>query len=177
MVYTGKRILELGNLVRTHGVKGNLVLRLLPGWNENILNDLQWIFLMIRNKPVPFQVSFSQALNDKEIQVQLDGVDTKEAAEVFLHTPLAMEAGRVRRKKVTDNLSFLSGYRVMAGNVIAGTIKIIESHGPQLLFVLDNGILIPAHEDFIVEIDDKKKEVKMQLPEGLLDINKDNAED
>lgn len=176
MVYADKRILELGTLVRTHGVKGNLVLRLLPGWNDTILNNTRWIFLMIRSKPVPFMLTSCQPLNDKEVQVQLDGVATKEDAGELLQLPLAMEAKRMKRKAVHDNLSLFTGYSIISDGKNVGTIKAIEEHGPQLLFALDNGVLIPAHDDFIVSVDDEAEVIVMNLPEGLLEINSDSHE-
>jgi len=40
----------------------------------------------------------------------------------------------------------------------------------------DEELLIPAHEELIDEIDDEKKTIKVNLPEGLLGLNKDNKE-
>jgi ribosomal 30S subunit maturation factor RimM len=35
----------------------------------------------------------------------------------------------------------------------------------------DKEILIPLHEDLIIRIDNKKKIIKMDLPQGLMEIN------
>ena len=41
-----------------------------------------------------------------------------------------------------------------------------------VLFVIENGdeeVLLPAHEEFILDIDRKKKILKVDIPDGLLD--------
>ena len=56
-----------------------------------------------------------------------------------------------------------------------GVLEGVDDSTDNPLFVVrdDDGqeILIPLHEDFIEEIDDDGKVVRLDLPNGLLDIN------
>jgi 16S rRNA processing protein RimM len=73
-------------------------------------------------------------------------------------------------------LKGLSGYKVYKiDNRLVGTIiDVIENPGQLLMNVRikkDKEILIPLHEDLIIRIDNKKKIIKMDLPQGLIEIN------
>ena len=58
--------------------------------------------------------------------------------------------------------------KIFNEGVLIGTVQNIENPGKQFLFVLENELLIPAHDDLIEKIDDKKKSIFMKLPEGLV---------
>jgi 16S rRNA processing protein RimM len=54
-----------------------------------------------------------------------------------------------------------------------GKIKNIKENISQDLFVIDhnkNEVLIPIHDEFIVEVDKKKKQIIVKTPEGLIDL-------
>jgi len=40
-----------------------------------------------------------------------------------------------------------------------------------VLFCLDNGLLLPANDDLLERIDVKQRQIVMNIPEGLLDLN------
>jgi 16S rRNA processing protein RimM len=68
------------------------------------------------------------------------------------------------------------GYSVLVQNDnFLGTITgIIKNTGQWLLSIASPSkkeILIPLHNDFIVSIDDPKKTIIMEIPDGLIDIN------
>ena len=79
--------------------------------------------------------------------------------------------------EVSENdLNHLKGYRIRTPqDELLGTIQeIIENPGQILLSVLPqegNNILVPLHDDFIVNVDHRKKIIIMDLPDGLTDIN------
>lgn len=53
-----------------------------------------------------------------------------------------------------------------------GTIRSIDNLNINPLMVVgDNEVLIPFHPDFVTKIDFRKKQVKVSVPEGLLNIN------
>ena len=54
-----------------------------------------------------------------------------------------------------------------------GTISDVDDTTINVLFVIEkedgDELLLPAHEEFILDIDHKKKRVKVDIPEGLLE--------
>lgn len=168
MIYKQKKIVTIGSIVKTHGVHGALLLRLIQGFNASILNKASYCFLLLRNKPVPFKLIEIIESNDAEIILQFLNITTKPEAEHLLNLELAIERNSPIRKRKTDNILLLIGYKVYNHEVLIGTIQKIENPGKQFLFVLEKEVLVPVHDDLIELIDDKKKSVFMNLPEGLI---------
>lgn len=168
MIYRQKKLITIGSLVKTHGVQGAMVLRLIQGYNPSILNKSNYCFLNIRNKPVPFKLEEVQESNLTDIIVQLDSIASKPDAEDFLNYQLSIERKTPIRKKKTDNILLLIGYSVYNAGKLIGTVINIENHGKQFLLVLEDELLIPAHDDLIESIDDAKKTIYMKLPDGLV---------
>jgi 16S rRNA processing protein RimM len=72
----------------------------------------------------------------------------------------------------TPSLSSLVGFKIVSvpdGSTI-GTIAAIDDTTQNILFELEDGTLIPASDELIENIDVNKKEIIMNIPEGLLDI-------
>ena len=54
-----------------------------------------------------------------------------------------------------------------------GKIKNIKENISQDLFVIDyksNDVLIPIHDEFIINVDRDKKQIIVKTPEGLIDL-------
>lgn len=168
MIYRQKKLITIGSIVKTHGVHGGLLLRLIQGYNTSILNKLGYCFLQIRSKPVPFKILEATESNQSEIILNLEGIHSKPIAEDLLNLELSVERNNPIRKKKTDNILLLVGYKVYNDDKLIGTVLNIDNPGKQFLFVLENDLLLPVHEDLILKIDDKKKSIFMNLPEGLV---------
>ncbi len=168
MIYLQKKLLTVGSFVKTHGVQGALILRLVQGINPSILNKTKWCFLNIRSKPVPFKLDEVVEMNSTELIIQLENIKSKPEAELFLNYEMAVERNAPVRKNKTDNILLLIGYKIFNEGELIGTVQGIENPGKQFLFVLENDLLIPVHEDLIEKIDDRKKSIFMILPSGLV---------
>ena len=55
-------------------------------------------------------------------------------------------------------------------DLVVGTIASIDDTTANILFELEDGRLIPANDDLIVDIDTEHRQIRMNIPEGLLDI-------
>ena len=58
----------------------------------------------------------------------------------------------------------LVGYTIMVKNAKLGTITAIDDSTMNVFAELDDGRLVPLHEDFIVEIDSDKQYIHAQFP-------------
>lgn len=63
------------------------------------------------------------------------------------------------------------GYELTDSNTgkTVGTIEAVDDATENILFELDNGLLIPAPEELIEEVDTECRKVTVAVPEGLLD--------
>ena len=56
-----------------------------------------------------------------------------------------------------------------------GLIQRVDDRSPQALFVIEHQgreVLVPVVDDFIEKVDKKNREIRLRLPEGLLDLYK-----
>ena len=51
-----------------------------------------------------------------------------------------------------------------------GRIASIDDQTANILFELEDGTLVPAHEELIAGIDKQQRQIMITLPEGILDL-------
>lgn len=164
---------SIGKLAATFGVKGELVLVHHLG-QKTALKGVQAIFIeMKRDELLPFFVEEARVKNDTELFIKLEGIDTKEEARNYIQKQVWLPEDTVLQfSNKTAPISFLGFHIIDNGTDIGEILEVIEQPH-QMLFRIDlNGkeALIPSHQDTLLKIDKKKKEVHLQLPDGLLDI-------
>ena len=164
----------LGRIAKVQGYEGAVTIRLEKTFTDNI-PEMESVFLEIEGKPVPFLISESDHRGAGILRLEFKGYDSVEKINEFTGCRVFLKSGKGQKIRHND-LSFFVGFKVTSGDKsMAGTIReIIENPGQWLISVeTEKGkeILIPFHEDFIIKIDRKKKIIKMDLPEGLTEIN------
>ena len=165
----------LGRITRLHGFEGTVTIKLEKSFLENI-PELEWVFLEIEGKPVPFFISISEYLGADILRLRFEGYETIEKASEFVGSRVYLTTGE-GGINIKDDHRDLCGFKVqLSDKSLVGTIiEVIKNPGQWLLNIKDGKgkeILIPLHEDFITDIDKRKKIIRMDLPEGLTDVNK-----
>jgi 16S rRNA processing protein RimM len=107
----------------------------------------------------------------------LETISTREQAQALRNSPILMREEDIQ---LADFESALPEYAEFEGFTIVdetlGTIGVIEEilELPQQEMAVvqykDQEVLIPMNEELIVEVNEEKKELKMELPGGLLDL-------
>jgi 16S rRNA processing protein RimM len=164
----------LGRIMKVSGYEGAVAVKLEKIFTENI-PPMESVFLEIEGRPVPFFIADIDYSGADVLRLQFEGYETVEKVNEFVGCRVFLTSGLDE-----DNFSAqdpgLAGYRVIVEkDKFLGTVsEVIQNPGQWLLNVLSpdkKSFLIPLHEDFIVSIDKKKKTIKMDIPEGLTEIN------
>jgi 16S rRNA processing protein RimM len=164
----------LGRITKVSGYEGGVVVKLERFFSEK-LEHMESVFLEIEGRPVPFFISASDYSGADILKLKFEGYNSSEkiiefvGCRVFLTTPPTAD-------NKTKEMKSLVGFSVLTPDKIKiGTVEeVISNPGQLLLNVIsdsDKSILIPLHEHFVVKIDNKKKLMIMQIPEGLTEIN------
>ena len=159
--------LEIGYFSRTHGVKGQLVLRT---EHDLDLDSLKAVFVDVRGARAPFFVSRSMVTNNG-IVLTLEDINTVEQARTLMNKSVFALPGVILDPEEADDLTGYELCDVSAGPL--GHVKSIEDHGAQQLFVVNfkgKDILLPVSDDLIEEIDDEKRVIRYKAPDGLIDM-------
>ena len=160
---------EVGSAVKVHGTKGELKFILTQNFKIK-----EWAFLEFRGKPVPFYIEHTKAEFADEMIMKLRSIDSVEQASTYIGKPLLMLAKQVKMVKNANDWN-LEGYSMMDEQmgelgIITG---IIDNTYQSLALVNYQGreIMVPLVDEIVLEINDKKKEVFVAIPDGLLALN------
>ncbi len=168
--------IKAGIIVKPHGVSGETAVRLLPSMEPHELLPT-FVYINIDNGLVPFRVESFRYKSDDILLVTLPLLPTPEKIRDLMDCDVYIAPDEIERSAPQlDRSKTLIGYRLKdaaLGDV--GLVTDIQEITGNPLFVVEHlkgEVLIPATEDFILEIDDKKRVITVKTPRGLLGINK-----
>ena len=164
-----EEVYRIGRLGKTHGVKGEVTLL----FDDDIFDrvDCDYLILEVDGILVPFFIEEYRFKGDTTAIMKFEDVDTQQRAQeltgcnVFFPRLLAEEDN-------TPSLSMLIGFNLVEASsaAVIGRIAAIDDSTANLLFELEDGTLIPANDDLIENIDMAKKQITMNIPEGILTL-------
>jgi 16S rRNA processing protein RimM len=164
----------VGTLAKLHSFKGRFVLISETSLSEDIEN-WESVFLDIEGLLVPFFIDFINLTSDSSVIIGFEDIDSSEKAKDFVSCKVYQLQSLVQEVEEDPACNQLSGYRVIDKTVgLIGTIDKILDYNQNLLFRIVKGkeeILIPVNDDIIKKINHKKKEISIDAPEGLLNLN------
>jgi 16S rRNA processing protein RimM len=164
----------LGKIVKKYSFKGEVLVKLDTDEPE-LYENIEALFIDLRNNLVPFFIESSQLHKSELLRIKFEEVDTEEDADSILKCDVYLPL-QVLPKLEDDQFYFheIIGYTVEDLNFgTVGIVKSINDSTAQALFEIDRDgieILIPMNDDFIKKVDKKKKLIIMETPEGLIDL-------
>ncbi|MCL8007208.1 ribosome maturation factor RimM [Gelidibacter japonicus] len=164
----------LGKIVKKYSFKGELLIKLDTDEPE-IYEDLESVFIDLRNNLVPFFIESSQFHKSELLRVKFEDVDTEEDADALIKCDLYLPL-EFLPKLDDDKFYFheIIGFTVEDVNFgKVGIVKAVNDSTAQALFEIDRDgieILIPMNDAFIKKVDKKKKLIIVDTPEGLIDL-------
>jgi len=164
----------LGKIVKKYSFKGEVLVKLDTDEPE-LYDQLDALFIDLRNSLVPFFIESSQLHKSELLRIKFEEVDSEEDADSIIKCDVYLPL-KFLPKLEDDKFYFheVIGYTVEDvnfGNV--GIIKAINDSTAQSLFEIDRDgieILIPMNDAFIKKVDKKKKLIIVETPEGLIDL-------
>lgn len=171
-----EKYIVVGRLGKVHGLGGFLRLRM---DEDRYLDDaLQAGVLFVGDERAPLPYFIAQIKEDPTLLVQFDEVENREAAEVLAGEALFLRerdlSEAVVQKPLENDLAYLIGFMIEDVNTgPVGSIDQVEEYPQQWMAILtyaDRELMIPLHDDLIEEVDAQRNVIRMNLPEGLLDL-------
>jgi 16S rRNA processing protein RimM len=164
---------KIGKLVGTFGYKGELILKHSLG-KKTSLKGLTALFVEERKGAfLPWFIEATRIKSEEEIYLKLQGIDVKEQAHRLTQKEVWLPEEDFKKYAAKASPINLLGYQIMEEGKALGTILEVIEQPHQLLCkieIREKEVLIPLHEETILKVDNKKKQVIVELPEGLLDI-------
>ena len=107
--------------------------------------------------------------------MKLEGIDTAERARMFTNIEVYFPVKHAEEAEDGElSWNFFIGFRMEdIHHGFLGEVIEVDTTTVNTLFVVERDeeeLLVPAQEEFIVEIDQKQKLITVELPEGLLNL-------
>ena len=165
--------INIGKFVAAFGLTGELILKHALG-KKIVFKAAEAIFIEDRKASyLPYFVQSSKAKTIEETAVQLEGFDTREKAQTLVKKGVWVSQEDFRKLVAKNSPIGLIGYKLVDDGKDIGAIEEVIEQPHQVLLQLmigDKEVLVPLHEETLININHKKKEVHVVLPDGLLDV-------
>lgn len=164
----------LGTIVKVHGFKGQLSVKLSKGIAE-IPQKMEQLYLETNGKLVPFFVTeWSQ--NGEMLLLKFEDIDSDTEAKKWLRLNVFIQKNLLPKikKDVFQPQKYIDFKVFDIENTEIGVIDMVYDIPNNQLFAIAHPsgkeILVPANQDFVSEIDTKSKKIIFDFPDGLLEI-------
>jgi len=166
---------KIGKIAATFGVEGQLVLEHNLG-KKTSLKGLENIFIE-QNKDsfLPYFITATKIKNDKEVYISLEGLKSKEAANFLIKKEVWLSEEDFKKFAAGAAPISLLGFMIInKQEEIGEVLEVIEQPHQILCTIAIEGkeALIPIHENSLEKIDKKNRKIYVNLPDGLLEIYK-----
>lgn len=168
-----EEVFKIGMFNKPHGIKGELSFTFTDDIFDRV--DCDYLVCMLDGILVPFFIESYRFRSDTTALVKLEGIDTAERAALFTNVDVYFPKKHADEADDTDEIptwNYFVGLRVKDVNHgDLGEIVAVDDSTLNVLFAIRKGeeeILLPAHEEFIVDLDRKKHLLTVEVPDGLL---------
>ena len=169
-----EEVYQIGLFNKPHGIHGELQFTFTDDIFDRV--DCDYLICLLDGIFVPFFIEEYRFRSDSTALVKLEGIDTAERARMFTNVEVYFPVKHAEEAEDGElSWNFFVGFRmedVRHGEL--GEVVEVDTTTVNTLFVVEQEdgeeLLIPAQEEFIVEINQEKKLITVELPEGLLNL-------
>ena len=169
-----EEVYKIGLFNKPHGIHGELQFTFTDDIFDRV--DCDYLICLLDGIFVPFFIEEYRFRSDSTALVKLEGIDTAERARMFTNVEVYFQVKHAEEAEDGElSWNFFVGFRmedVRHGEL--GEVVEVDTTTVNTLFVVEQEdgeeLLIPAQEEFIVEINQEKKLITVELPEGLLNL-------
>ena len=167
-----EEVFKIGIINKPHGVKGEVSFTFTGDIFDRV-EDCDYLVLLLDGILVPFFIEEYRFRSDNVALVKFEGIDSTEKARTLTNVEVYYPVKFMDDQEEISSWNYFIGFRVEdVHHGCLGTVVDVDDATMNVLFVIENGdeeVLLPAHEEFILDIDRKKKILRVDIPDGLLD--------
>ncbi len=166
-------MLRIGKIVATHGLDGTVVMTHIIGHSDWLKKEDILFLELNKDSYIPFFLTKVKATGNDEYLLNFEDTATVESARRLVSKHVYVKED-VLTKHAQDSPLLWIGFKVMdKEHGELGVIEDIMEAPTQWLAKLtykNKEVLLPLVEQTIQQVDLEKKTIKMNLPEGLLEV-------
>jgi 16S rRNA processing protein RimM len=168
------KLMPVAKVIKSFGNEGEIVVRFASSFRDDI-NEKKPVFIKYDGLPVPFFISCMTTKGNNQAIIKLKGIDSSSLSEEITGQTIFTNYMEVQ---VDDSdFSLLVGFSVLDqdGRILGKISSFHDYPGNPCFGITPSGtkqseFLVPVHEDFILDSNFDKKEIRLILPKGLTDL-------
>lgn len=167
-------VYKIGVFNKPHGIHGELLFTFTDDIFDRV--ECDYLICLFDGIFVPFFIEEYRFRSDSTALVKLEGVDTAERARMFTNVEVYFPVEHAEEAGPGElSWDFFVGFRVedvQHGEL--GEVVAVDNSTVNTLFVIEKDgeeLLLPAQEEFIVNIDQMHRVITVNVPEGLLSLD------
>ncbi|MBQ8936276.1 MAG: 16S rRNA processing protein RimM [Bacteroidaceae bacterium] len=172
---TDHDVYKIGSLTRTHGVRGEVAFQFTDDVWDRVEAD--YLFLRLDGLLVPFFLEEWRFRSDNVALLKFEDIDSADDARRIVGTEVYFPKDLTPEDIDEEELEWqhFTGFEVWQDDSLLGTVTSVLDQTANVLLVVttpdDRELLIPAHEDFVLEADHRQRRLLVSVPEELLNLN------
>jgi len=158
---------QVGYFSKTHGIKGQLILRLEKNF---FIDEAKALLVETATGKAPFFISELKE-NKVGLIIALEDVETIEKAKTLLGKKVFIDEKLLAPEEEIPNLLGFELIDKTHGSL--GNIIEVSDNGHQVLVTVhlrNKEVILPLVEDFIENMDENTKKIFYNAPQGLIDL-------
>lgn len=165
-----QQLLPIGTFTKPHGLKGEISLSLTNDFDDE---NCDCVIVPIEGIPVPFFVNAIRGKGAETLLFTIDGIESAEEAKMLCGTSVYVDKSLSATFDTDDEflaVDMLVGFKLIDreyGEI--GVITDVDTSTPNTLLLVGDR-MIPAADEYILNLDEKNRIIEVELPEGLLDL-------
>lgn len=166
-------MLRVGKIVAVHGLQGAVVLK-------QIIDSKDWLkkgdilFIELKRESfIPYFVETAKSASGDEYIITLDDISSPEDAKPLVNKTVYANEEVLEAAKVDSPLLYIGFNLVDKQKGGLGMIEDVMLVGRQWIAKLTiegKEVLVPLAEDMILDVNMKNRFIRMDLPDGLVEI-------
>ena len=166
--------LRIARVLKSYGTEGEI----LVGFREigpEDLNLKEPVFIMFDGLPVPFFIESLKEKGSSKALLRLTGIEDLEDAEDVAGKDILAKRSAINGDEMDDDeisIENLIGWAILGkrGEKIGEITDFEPIPGNTCLYVETDGdtVMVPLHDDLIIDVDEENQTLTLDLPEGLM---------
>lgn len=167
-------VYKIGRVGKAHGVKGEVQVQVDDDVFDRV--DAEYLILKVDGILVPFFMEEYRFKSDEIALVKFCDIDTQDKVRELTGCDVFFPRALAEADEHDLTYAELVGYKVVDDSTEkeVGTIAFVDDTTENILFELEDGTLLPAPDELIVEVDQENRKVTMNIPSGLLTLDLDD---
>jgi 16S rRNA processing protein RimM len=168
-----EELIKIGQFRKPHGIKGEIAF----DFSNDAFDESDCPFLICEMDGifVPFRLEEYRFKSNSSALVKLKNIDSEAKVKPLANKEVYFPKEHIDSTETEDyTWDYFIGFSLIdKQSVPIGAIVAVDDSTLNTLFVVERDndeILIPVHEEIIIRIDEGKKEIQVELPEGILDL-------